>query len=296
MPHLDHQTRFVASSDGRQLEVVLAGDPRSVPLVHHHGTPHAADTWQSFISGAVTHGLRYVSISRPGYGDSPRLRGRSVADAAADVGSVLDWLDAPRCYTVGVSCGGPHALACAALIGDRVAGAATIGGMAPIATPHFDFFDGMGRTNVEEFRLALQGTGALLPWLRDAVMKLIDLGAVDVTDALGDLVSTVDRDALRGDLAEYVAEAFRLGVASGVWGWHDDVLALVGPWGFDLEAISVPVAVWHGEQDRAMPVGHGRCLLNVIPGARALISRDDGHLSLMQRYPEVVGDLIAATD
>lgn len=275
--------------------MVVSGEPGRVPLVHHHGTPHSADTWEAFMHAATDLGLRYVSASRPGYGSSVRVAGRAVAATAEDIAVVLDWLGAGDFLTVGVSSGGPHALACAALLGDRVVGAATIGSLAwvtPKASDEFDFFAEMGAMNVDEHRKALAGSDVLLPWLQHEIQALENVDETTAADALGDLLSEPDVQALTRGMAQYVAEAFRAGVAAGPWGWHDDALALVADWEFEPHAISVPVDVWHGHKDRAVPLGHGRLLAQAIPSATLITQPDDGHLSLLARYAEVVDRLV----
>jgi pimeloyl-ACP methyl ester carboxylesterase len=104
-------------SDGRSLEVDISGPDGATPLVVHHGTPGERSQYPPFADAAAAQGLRYVSYSRPGYGGSSRQPGRAVADCAADTAAILAHLGADRCYTIGAFGGGPHALACAALLG-----------------------------------------------------------------------------------------------------------------------------------------------------------------------------------
>src|SRR6266536_1491034 len=119
----------VTLATGSSLDILTAGPRGGIPLVFHHGTPGARIDFEPFISAALSHGLRYVSYSRPGYGASTRRPGRNVVDCAADTAALLDHLDAQRCYTLGWSGGGPHALACAAALSDRVIAAATVAGV-----------------------------------------------------------------------------------------------------------------------------------------------------------------------
>jgi pimeloyl-ACP methyl ester carboxylesterase len=139
---------------------------------------------------------------------------------------------------------------------------------------------GNGAENVEEFTLALQGEAALTPWLEDQARELGSIQARDVALALGGLVSDVDRAALTGELADFMATSLRRAVATGVAGWRDDDLAFTRPWGFDLAAIKSPVSVWQGGQDRMVPAEHGKWLAEHIPGSRVHLHPDEGHLSL----------------
>lgn len=228
-------------SDGRSLEVAISGPDGATPLVVHHGTPGERSQYPPFADAAAAQGLRHVSYSRPGYGGSSRQPGRAVADCAADTAAILAHLGADRCYTIGASGGGPHALACAALLADRVLACATVAGVGPFGAEGLDFLEGMGRENHEEFGAALAGPAELLAYLEREAESFAEITGEQVALALGDLVSAVDVGALTGDFAAYVAASFRQAVANGIWGWFDDDLAFTRPWGFDLASINVPV-------------------------------------------------------
>jgi pimeloyl-ACP methyl ester carboxylesterase len=251
-----------------------------MPLVFHSGTPSAA-VWFTQLANAVANaGLRLVTYSRPGYAGSTPMPGRSVADAAADVIGIVDALDADSFVALGWSGGGPHALACAALLTDRCAAAATIAGVAPYPAEGLDWMAGMGQDNVDEFSAALGGAEALEPPLEKWAAELRNVQGPEVAASLRTLVSDVDKRALTGEFAEMLAESFRRSVSSGIAGWRDDDLAFTHPWGFDLSAIQIPVAVWQGGQDRMVPFAHGGWLAQHIPDAQIHLYPDEGHLSL----------------
>jgi pimeloyl-ACP methyl ester carboxylesterase len=281
--------------DGRALDVQVSGPEGAVPLVMHHGTPGDRSQYPPFAAAAAARGLRYVSYSRPGYGGSSRQPGRAVADCAADTAAILDHLGAEGCYTVGASGGGPHALACAALLADRVLACATVAGAGPFGVAGLEFLEGMGRENQEEFGAALAGPAELQAYLEREAASLAGVTGEEVAAALGDLVSPVDAAALTGDFAAYVAASFREALANGIWGWFDDDLAFVRPWGFEPDRIGVPVAVWQGGQDRMVPFAHGRWLAAHLPTARAELLPDEGHLSIVvDKFGEVVDGLVAS--
>ena len=147
--------------DRRTLDVCVDGPEGAVPLLFHNGTPSSGRLYGPFVEAASQRGLRMVGFSRAGYGNSTRNPGRSVADVVPDVAAILDELGADRCYTLGWSGGGPHALACAALLPARLIGAATVGGLAPYNAEGLDWMAGMGQENVEMFRAARAGDNAL---------------------------------------------------------------------------------------------------------------------------------------
>ncbi len=280
--------------DGRDLEVLTDGPTDGLPLIFHYGTPCAAVLHRPLVAAATQRRLRTVVYSRPGYATSTAKFGRSVADAIADVQAILGELDVDEFVTIGWSGGGPHALACAASLPDRCAAAVSLAGVAPYAAAGLDWMAGMGPENTEEFNLALQGEAALTPWLEKEARVLGQVKGPDVATALGGLVSDVDKAALTGEFAEFIAAVFRRAVSSGIAGWRDDDLAFTRDWGFDLGQIERPVAVWQGEQDRMVPFTHGQWLAEHIPNARVRLYRDEGHLSLaVKALDRIIDDLVA---
>jgi pimeloyl-ACP methyl ester carboxylesterase len=279
---------------GRRLDVLVAGPHDGPWLVFHSGTPSAAVPFPTILEESAARGMRLVTWSRPGYGDSTRQPGRSVADVAADTQAVIDHLGGGRFLTFGWSGGGPHALACAALLPERTLACATIAGVAPWDADGLDFLDGMGPENIEEFGDALAGAAALGPYLESEARGLSAVTAQEVADALGGLIPEVDRASLTGEFAEYMAASLHRAVSSGIWGWFDDDLAFVRDWGFDLGAIRVPVTVWQGEQDLMVPFAHGRWLAEHVAGATPRLFADEGHLSIIVgKLGDILDDLVA---
>jgi pimeloyl-ACP methyl ester carboxylesterase len=285
----------VELSGGRSLEVSVSGPKQATPLIFHHGTPSDRTQYRPLAEAAAARGLRLVSYSRPGYGGSSRQPGRVVAGCAADTLAIVEKLGAGRFYTAGWSGGGPHALACAALLGDRVLACATIAGVGPYGATGLDFLAGMGRENHAEYGAALAGPSELQNYLEREAEALAKVTGEQVAAALGDLVSTVDVGAITGDYAVYLAMTLRQAVASGIWGWFDDDLAFIRPWGFDLDDVGVPVVVWQGGQDRMVPFAHGQWLAAHVPGARPRLLTMEGHLSIgVASFGEIVDDLLAS--
>jgi pimeloyl-ACP methyl ester carboxylesterase len=286
----------LALPDGRRLEGWAAGEDAAPVVLLHLGTPSAGVRFKPLVEQVRARGCRFVTYSRPGYAGSTRLEGRSVADCAADVDALAAALSLDRLHTVGWSGGGPHALACAALLPERVASAATLAGVAPWDAEGLAWLDGMADENLDEFGAAAEGPEALHRFLAPIAADRVDVTAETVVDGLGGLLTDVDRAALTGEFAEFLAEATRAAVSSGPWGWLDDDLAFARDWGFSLEAVAVPVAVWHGRHDVMVPTAHGEWLAEHIPGARNRILADEGHLSLVLRFGEVVDELLASVD
>ena len=225
---------MVPTPDGRELEVMTSGPPDAFPLVYITGSPTAIAEDPAMAAWSAERGWRLVGYSRPGYGESSRQPGRTVADAAGDVATILDALGHDRFVVLGWSGGGPHALACAALLPDRCAAAATLAGVAPYDAEGLDWTAGMGAENVEEFMLAVTHPEQLWDVIEPQAPDLANLTGAQVAEMLSGLTDEVDRAALTGEFAEVLAATFRRAVINGVGGWHDDDLAFAGPWGFDL--------------------------------------------------------------
>ncbi len=281
--------------DGRSLDVFLDGPETGTPLLFHIGTPCAGVPFAPFVNALAERGLRYVSFSRPGYGSSTRLPGRRVVDVVEDSAAVLDAIGAERCYVIGWSGGGPHALACAARLPKRVISAATIGGVAPYPAEGLDWTAGMGAENVEEFAAALAGADELIAFKEREAPELRAVTPEGVAEWFGDLIDDVDRGSLTGAFAEWTADIFHEALRIGYWGWFDDDMAFTKPWGFELNEIRVPVFIWQGGHDRMVPFAHGEWLAAHLPGARPRLFEEHGHLSLaVDSISQIVDELLTA--
>ena len=196
---------------------------------------------------------------------------------------------------MGWSGGGPHALACAALLPERVRAAATIAGVAPYDAEGLAWTDGMGESNQIEYPLAARDPDELLRWMQPQVEALAVAEPDDIVSELRTVISEVDEAEVNGALGELLAASFRRAFANGVWGWYDDDLAFVRPWGFELASIRVPVSVWQGRQDLMVPFAHGEWLVEHVPTARARLRPEHGHLSLaVGSMGEILDDLLTA--
>lgn len=266
--------------DGRVLEAEVTGPSDGAVLIYHHGTPECVLQDPMIQRTSSAHGLRLVTWSRPGYAGSTRAAGRTVADIAADTAVVLDHLGVEDCLVAGWSGGGPHALACAALLPDRVRAALVIAGVAPYDAEGLDFLAGMGEDNLVEFGAALEGEASLRAFLDQVRPEMVDIQADQVSASMASLLPPTDVEMLTGEFGDHLAASFRHAVSTGIDGWLDDDLAFGRPWGFDLADISVPVAIWQGSADLMVPPGHGAWLAEHVPGATVHLEEGLGHLSI----------------
>jgi pimeloyl-ACP methyl ester carboxylesterase len=275
----------VRVGDGRRLLAEVSGPEDGALVVFHHGTPSTRRVFAGQLRDCAERGLRHVCYSRPAYEGSERVVGRSFADCAADVAAVADALGVEAFHNVGYSGGGPHALACAALLPDRVLSTTTFGSVAPHDAEGLDWMEGAGEENLEEFAAAEAGDEELQRFLRAGLAEMAEIETgEDVIAALGDLLSEADRDCLTGELLEHEVRSWRRTGEGDVWGWFDDDKALFSDWGFDLSQVTSPVTLWHGAEDRMVPVSNGAWLADRLPNAELRLVEGEGHISLLARY------------
>jgi pimeloyl-ACP methyl ester carboxylesterase len=279
--------------DGREIDVLTAGPDDGFPLVVQEGTPVGLVLSTKLAAAAAARGLRVVLAARPGYEGSTARPGRRVADVAADVAAVLDTLGADEFVSIGFSGGGPHSLACAALLPGRCLAAASVAGVAPYTDDDLDFLAGMGPENVEEFGLAVRGADVLTPFLEKEAATLRHVTGEQLVAALGGLISGADAGVLTGEFAADLAEGLRGALREGIAGWRDDDLAFVAGWGFSLDALAGRAAIWQGDQDRMVPFAHGQWLAAHIPGARVHLEAGAGHLTMtVTAIDRILDDLL----
>lgn len=279
---MEHQVR---TPDGRTLAVQTGGEPDALPVLVHMGTPNSRHLYRPAVEDAAAHGLRLISYDRPGYGESTRQPGHTVADCVEDVRAICAELGIDRLGVWGISGGGPHALACAALLPDLVVGTASLAAVAPFEAPGLDYFAGMGRDNVDDIKLQLTDPAASRAKAEKDRAAMLSM---DFDDVFPSLVSPADAAVLTGELGDYLALCAQDGLAPGIDGWWDDSDAVLRPWGFDVTRITVPVLLLHGRQDNFVPFAHGEWLAAQIPGVEARLTDDDGHLTLLQNR---IGDV-----
>jgi pimeloyl-ACP methyl ester carboxylesterase len=273
----------IQTQDNRMLAVHEAGDPQGFPVLFHHGTPSAGLPYGPHAALAREQGIRLIGYDRPGYGDSTRARDRRVEACVADVREIADALALDTFATWGISGGGPHALACAALFDDRLKAVASLASVAPYDAEGLEWLEGMGEDNRVEFGAVLEGEEALRAYCEPVTAEMLSAKPEELVQVLDSLLGPEDKAVLTGRFAEYMLECDHHGLARGVDGWVDDDVAFAEPWGFSVEAISRPVLLLHGDDDRFVPVSHGHWLAARIPGVEARIDATDGHLTLFER-------------
>jgi pimeloyl-ACP methyl ester carboxylesterase len=283
----------VQTRDGRSLSVMQAGLPEGDAVFFLHGTPGVLEMYGPSVEEGVRRGLRFVNYLRPGYGKSDRQLGRSVASCAVDVEAVADALGIGRFYVVGESGGGPHALACAALLLDRVRAVALIAGVAPPDAENWE--QGMAEGNLQELKAWRRGPRVLQKHIEKEIRALRSVETLaQLRAALDKYLCDADRAAIDGEFGRFLLSAWKIIGKYEIGGWLDDDDALFGDWGFRLEQVAAPVGAWQGSDDRMVPAKHGSWLAEKLPNAELHLLPHEGHISLVAHLGAVLDALIAA--
>ena len=268
---------MVRAPGDRLLRTEEAGDPNGRAVLVLHGMPGAGVFYGPHVADALEKGIRLITYDRPGYGGSTARPGRSVGDCAEDISAIADAFQIDRLAVWGVSGGGPYALASGALLPGRVVAVGTLASPAPYGAPGFDYFAGMEQANIEEIKLMLEDEAAARASLGPEREAMLALQPDQLAERMGS-----------PELAEFLVRGFHAGLAPGGEGWWDDSIAQLRPWGFEVDAINVPVQLWHGRQDTFVPFEHGEWLAKTIPDVDAHLTSDDGHSTVLQRHiPEL---------
>jgi pimeloyl-ACP methyl ester carboxylesterase len=255
--------------DGRTLHAYDTGADDAagrLTVFWHHGSPNIGAPPEPLFSAADRLGIRWVAYDRPGYGGSTLRPDRDVASAAGDASAVADALSIERFALMGHSGGGSHALACAALLPERVLGVVVVAGMAPIGAEGLDWFEGFGPAGAAELRAAAAGRAALEKHLAQSE---------DEPE-----FTPEDEAALAGEWSWFI-DVVDSALAGGMGGFIDDDLAGVGAWGFDPANVAAPALFLHGGRDRVVPASHGEWLARRCPSAQLWLYPEEGHISIL---------------
>ena len=257
-------------SDGRTLHAydTDAGDADDrLAVFWHHGTPNIGEPPEPLFPAADQLGIRWVSYDRPGYGGSTPSPGRDMASAAADVSTITNALDIDQFAVMGHSGGGSHALACGALLPERVLSVVSVAGLAPFGAEGLDWFGGMTPSGAASLRAAIEGRAAKERYEASAEYD-------------PEMFTQADHAAL-SDRWSWLNSVVGTAMKDGPGGLIDDDLAYVAPWGFDSSQVDAPILLLHGDQDRVVPSSHGEWLARRCPSAELRLCPNDGHISVL---------------
>jgi pimeloyl-ACP methyl ester carboxylesterase len=282
-------TSTIILKDSRTLAYAEYGDPRGKPVFFFHGTP-GSRLFRPPDEVTKKAGVRLITTDRPGYGLSTFQPGRRLLDWPADIAQLADALGIDKFCVTGHSGGGPHTLACAFGLPDRVLAAATLSGAGPVDAPGAT--DGMTALNKFGFKF-----GRYMPWPvgRAITWMIFRERCADPAKAMDREIGTrppadeelMSRPELRELCLQTEREAFRPGLKGMSW----DIRLITSPWGFRLEEIRIPVQLWHGTVDNLTSVPMAQHMAGKIPNGRLTIFPDEGHMLLIPRWEEMLAAL-----
>ncbi len=274
--------------DGRTLRFVEAGDRAGRPVFVLHTCPGSKLLYGKHVADASRRGIRLIGYDRAGYGGSTARPDRAVVDEASDVRAIADSLGIDRFAVWGHSKGGSFALGCAAALPDRLVAVASLAAVAPNPAEGLNWFAGVAESTVAEFQLFTSNPVAWRRKLAQDVKETRDITADGLYDSLFSSSPDADRAALTPGLLAYAHAQLQDGLSQGPDGFIDDSLSDIKPWGFEFDSINVPVQLWHGTDDRLVPLSHAKWLAAHLPQAEIHLEPGEGHISLFaRRIPEV---------
>jgi pimeloyl-ACP methyl ester carboxylesterase len=270
--------------DGRKLDYISNDVSSKSAILFHHGTPGDCTVWQKWFKDIP--GVLAIAASRPGYGLSDRNKGRTVASDLADQNQLLEQFNIEKFVSVGWSGGGPHALCMSR--NPKCQGVITLAGVGEWGNSDLNFLDGMGPENHEEFGAALAGEASIEKWMQTNASAFKNVTGADLITSFGGLIGDADKKALTPNVAEEDAKSFRRALSVSYYGWLDDDLAFVQPFGFNLNEIKQPVLVWQGDDDFMVPRAHSQWLASKMPTAKLNFVPGHGHISLGESYRDEI--------
>jgi pimeloyl-ACP methyl ester carboxylesterase len=278
----------VRTAGGRTVRYETAGARDGYPVFLLHGTPGSRIGPKPRAAVLYRLGIRLISHDRPGYGGSDRQPGRTVADCADDVALIADDLGLGTFAVVGRSGGGPHAMACAARLPDRVDRAAVLVSLAPAEADDIDWYAGMNEDNVREYTTARHDEQKLVESLR-LIADRTRRSPLSLLESLRGQITGPDRQVVHDpEIERLLLETYAEAMRPGPYGWIDDTLALRRDWGFRLSDIRQRVRLWHGAEDNVVPASHSRWLAERIPHAEFEVQTATAHFGAMEILPDIL--------
>jgi pimeloyl-ACP methyl ester carboxylesterase len=288
----DGAIRRVRLPDGRDLAYCEYGDPDGRPSLYCHGFPSSHIEARLLHDAAAAVGTRVISPDRPGYGDSDPDPERTLMSWTEDVRALADHLALETLDLIGVSGGGPYALACVAGIPERIGRCSLVCPLGPIYLPEMRMR--MRLANRLSFALACRSPGLAMRLHAGALPLLISVSPWLIDGVRAANAGVSDREVLQEPTARAVlTQSVLAAMKGGAIGARQDLVIYTRPWEIDFGAVSRPIDLWHGDADNTVPVDHAHWYAANLPGCRLRIMSGEGHYSLPLRHG---GDILAALD
>lgn len=265
-------------ADGRNLNLLVGAGDSQTAIIFHHGTPSCALLWKRWVAHFQELGIKTIAYSRAGYYTSDRKVERSVVSVNDDMAEVLDHFSIESFVAVGWSGGGPHALASA--LDPRCKSVVILAGVGMYGQSDLDFLVGMGEENIDEFGRASEGETQLSEWMEVNGRAYRTITGEDLRNSISSLFSKSDIATMQqNEFSDEFAENYRLSLEKSFSGWIDDDIVFIMDWGFSLDQVKIPVAIFQGDEDLMVPGAHGRWLHKHLLHSTLRLLKGEGHLS-----------------
>lgn len=274
--------------DGRLLGYAEWGDPAGKPVLYFHGLHSSRLALYQTPAFFAAHGVRFITVDRPGIGLSSYQPSRTLLDWPTDVAQLADALGLTRFAILSLTGGGMYALACAAALPDRLTGVACVSPSAPLGVPGISVPGATGRL----MRLARRA-----PWALWAVYALLAprlrRDPQRITRLLGSGLSESDAQVVaRPDVQQMQIAMFLEAFRSGYRGEVRDVVIATRPWGVRFEEIALAVRLWDGDQNRLVPPSHAQYLAYALPNAQLRILSGGAYTVIVDHMEEIVREIV----
>ncbi len=282
----DSSGRTLRLPDGRRLGYAEFGDPHGWSVLYFHGFPGSRLEARLADAAANRQGVRLLAIDRPGYGLSDSLPKRSLLDWPKDVALFADALGLAQFSLLGVSGGGPFALACAAVLPGRIRGVTLVCPLGPLSDPACRSYQPwlsnaiirIGHRFPDTIRWLGRQLGRQVAHRPDMIVKILSL-----------IASPVDRKLLKqADIRETLLASGRQAFVQGRGGVACDMEIYGAGWGFDPATIVLPITIWQGSEDRTVYPAMAEFLADRLSASRLNLIDGEGHFSLPVRHMDSI--------
>ncbi len=291
MAKIEAKAKHVILPDGRMLAYAGYGQADGIPVIHCNGSGGSRLEWPGDEAMLKELGVRFISIDRPGHGQSDPFPGRSLLDWPNDLTHLVDHLGIERFYIEGWSVGGAYALATAYALKDRVTAGAILSSIGPF--DRSDPYDGLDEQIREWMKNARENPDAVFAFRRSMAQALSDLSETQI----GRMLAGGQRDdgklaAQRPDLQNLMGLNIKEGYRLGPDGPARDDIIINSPWGFRLEDVEARIDIWQGEIDVNVPLIQGAHQHSVLPDSTLRVLENTAHLFPLVRWKEILVQLL----
>jgi pimeloyl-ACP methyl ester carboxylesterase len=286
----------IAVGDDRQIGFAEFGDPQGRAIFWLHGTPGARrQIPMDARVYAEQRQIRLIGIDRPGIGSSTPYQYDTAFAFAEDLRTIADTLGVDKFEVIGLSGGGPYALACAAAMPDRVVAAGVLGGVAPVRGA--DAIGGGVSTLVTVAAQVIEVAGAPIRLAASGLIRLIRPVAEPALYAYARISPEADRRLLvRPEFKAMFLDDLLNGSRKQLAAPFADIVVFARDWGFRLDEVKVPVRWWHGDRDHIVPFEHGQHVVSRLPDAELSHVPGESHLAGLGRAEEILDTMIGLWD